>query len=410
MQPAPRTTYGAVLRLREFRAVLVAWLLSMLGTVVAHVALAVLVFERTGSALLSALAFSIGWLPHLFVGTLLSGLVDRVRPRRLLVTCELLCAGVVAAMLTPGLPVAALLGLVVLQGCIAPLFMATRAATLPELLPGDTYVLGRSLLSLVAQGSQLVGYAVGGVLLAFVEPTTALALDAGSFLLSALVLRRGMEDRPPTRTAEGGLARESLGALGELLRTPRLRWLLLLGWLPPMVGVVPEAVAVPYADGEGWGPSGAGVLFASVAAGVIVGELVVARALRPAGRLAVLPPLALWVFAPMLLFVVEPSLPVAAGLLVLSGLGWGHTVGQGQAVLAALPDHLRGRGLAVASSGAMLSQALGFTAGGAAADLLDPPVVVALAGVVGLAATGAVLVALRGAGGLSGLAAPGRTG
>lgn len=398
---AARTTYRDVLAQREFAAVLGAWLLSMLGTVVAHVALAVLVFQRTGSALLSALAFSAGWLPHLVVGTLLSGLVDRVRPRRLLVQCELLAAAVVGLMVVPGLPLGALFALVLLQGCITPVFMATRAATLPELLPGDHYVLGRSLLNVVSQGGQLVGYALGGLLVAAVTPRGALALDAASFLLSAAVLRLGMRERAPVvAAAAGGLARDSLDGLRRLWAVPRVRALLLLGWVPPMLGVVPEAVAVPYAAALDAGAAGAGVLLASVAAGVLVGELVVARLLRPAARLRVMGPLALAVFLPLLLFAARPSLPAAAVLLLLSGLGWGHGIAQSQALLAALPTGLRGRGLAVAGSGVMLTQALGFTLGGALADLLAPHTAVVLGGAAGLVLTAGILLALRRAGGL----------
>lgn len=408
---APRTTYREVLAQREFSAVLVAWLVSMVGTVVTHVALALLVFERTGSAFLSALAFSIGWLPHLVVGTLLSGLVDRVRPRRLLVGCDLASAGVVGLMVLPGLPVPALLGLVLVQGCVTPVFMATRAATLPDLLPGDSYVLGRSLLNVVAQGSQLVGYAVGGLLVAAVSARGALALDAASFLVSALVLRVGMADRPPVRAEGGGLARDSLDGLRRLWRLPRVRALLLLGWLPPMLGVVPEAVVVPYAAAQGAGATAAGLLLAAVASGVLVGDLGVARLLRPEQRLRVLAPLALWVFVPLLAFAVEPALGVAAVLLALSGLGWGHGIAQSQALLAALPAELRGRGLALATSGVMLTQALGFALGGALADVVAPEQVVVLAGAAGLLVTGLLLTALRRAGGVSGLvepAAPGR--
>ncbi|MDQ1714166.1 MAG: hypothetical protein QOC60_111, partial [Frankiaceae bacterium] len=50
-----RTTYREVLAHREFTAVLVAWSVSMLGNVMAHVALSFLVFSRSGSPLLAAI-------------------------------------------------------------------------------------------------------------------------------------------------------------------------------------------------------------------------------------------------------------------------------------------------------------------------------------------------------------------
>lgn len=394
--PERRTTYREVLARREFSAVLVAWLVSMLGNVMSHVALSYLVFSRSGSPLLASVAFSIGWVPHLFVGTLLAGLPDRVPPRRLMVGCDLACAAVVALLVVPGLPLAALFGLVLVQGCITPVFSAARSATLPDLLPGDTYVVGRALLSLVAQGSQLVGYALGALLLAVVAPTTALLVDAASFLVSALVLQLGTREAPvAARTATTSMARESLAGVRAVLAHPRLRTLLLLEWLPPMWGVVPEAVAVPYSAAQGAGPSGAGVLLGAVAAGVIAGEVVVARGLRPSTRLRALPALVLWISVPPLLFVLRPSVPVAAVLLLLSGVGWAYGLPRSALMLAALPEALRTRGLSLASSGAMLTQALGFAIGGAVAEVLAPHDVVALGGVVGLLTSAGLLLALR---------------
>lgn len=394
--PERRTTYREVLAHREFTAVLVAWLVSMLGNVVSHVALSFLVFSRTRSPLLAALAFSIGWLPHLLVGTLLSGLPDRVPARRLMVSCELASAVVVGLMVVPGLPVAALLGLVLLEGCITPVFMAARGATLPDLLPGDHYVVGRALLGLVAQGSQIVGYALGAALLAVVAPTTALALDAASFAVSALVLRLGTPARPAARAGgDASLAGASLSGLAALFRHRRVRALLLLGWLAPMVGVVPESVAVPLSAAQHRGGSGASVLLVCVAAGVIGGELLVARLLRPTARVRAMPWLALTMFVPLLAFVARPPLPVAGALLVVSGVGWAHGLAQSQLFLHALPTELRARGLTVAGSGAMLTQALGFVAGGAAAELLAPTDVVAVGGALGLVVVPALLLAVR---------------
>ena len=322
-----RTTYRAVLAHREFSAFLLAWLVSMLGNVMSHVALSFIVFQRTGSTFLAALAFSIGWVPHLFVGTLLSGLPDRVPPRQLMVGCELVSAVLVGLLVVPGLPVPGLLLLVVLQGCVSPVFAGARNATLPDLLPGDHYVVGKALLSLVAQSSMLVGYALGAVLLGVLAPTTVLLLDAASFLVSALVLRFGTREQPPHRAKQSSgpsLTRDSWDGLRTLYADRRVRSLLLLGWLPPMLGVIPEALAVPYAAAQGTGASGAGALLASVAAGVIVGELMVARVLRPSTRVRWMGPLALGISVPALLFSLEPPLPVAAALLVLSGIGWAY--------------------------------------------------------------------------------------
>lgn len=69
--PRPRAGgYRAVFAVREFRAVFAAHLLSLLGVVVSELALTVLVYDLTGSPLLSALTFALGFLPYIVGGTL----------------------------------------------------------------------------------------------------------------------------------------------------------------------------------------------------------------------------------------------------------------------------------------------------------------------------------------------------
>ena len=87
-----RTLFGNA----EFSALFAAHVISLLGDVIAAVALTVLVYERTGSPALAALTFSLAFLPYLFAGVLLSALVDRLPARGVLVGCDLLSALIVA--------------------------------------------------------------------------------------------------------------------------------------------------------------------------------------------------------------------------------------------------------------------------------------------------------------------------
>ena len=114
----------------EFRALFGAFVVSMLGYVVAGLALTVLVYRQTNSALLSALTFTMTFVPYLFGGALLSGLVDRVPPRRLLVVLRPGRRGLVAVMVLPGMPVPALFALLFALSLLTPLVRrhARRAA------------------------------------------------------------------------------------------------------------------------------------------------------------------------------------------------------------------------------------------------------------------------------------------
>src|SRR4051794_36553662 len=102
-------TYRDVLRHREMPAVLVSHGVSLTGSVAAEVALSVLVYRRTASPLLSALTLACAFVPQAFSAIALSGIVDRVPPRRLLIACDLLCALLVGAMTFEGTPTAVLL-------------------------------------------------------------------------------------------------------------------------------------------------------------------------------------------------------------------------------------------------------------------------------------------------------------
>jgi hypothetical protein len=388
----PRSGYRAVLAVGEFRVMFAAHVISMLGDVVAAIALAVLVYQQTSSPLLSSLTFALGFLPYLLGGTLLSSIADRFPARPALVCCNLASAALAALMAIPGMPVPALLALLVPLGTIAPVFEGSRAASLPEVLgDGDGYVLGRSLLRMVAQGTQVGGFAVGGALLAVVTPRAALLGDAASFLVSAALLRLGTRKRPAPLAAagpargRGRIARDSLAGLGLVLGAPRVRPLLLLRWLPPAFAVAPEALAVPYAAGMGKGTVAAGLLLSAGPVGTIAGEILAGVLLDRAWRDRLLLPLAAAAFVPLLGYAARPALGLALVLLLLAGAGSAYTLGLDQRLLDATPRPLLGRAMSVSSAGLMLTQGLGFAAAGAAAQALSAPAVITAAGIAGLA-------------------------
>jgi MFS family permease len=194
---APPTGYTAVVAVREFRAVFAAHALSLLGLIVSEISLSVLVYDLTGSPLMSALTFALGFLPYVIGGTLLAGIADRFPARRVLVSCDLLCAGCVALMTVPGAHIGVLLALRCGVAVVSPVFQGTRLATLADILgDGDLFVLGRSLLRIVSQSALLVGFGLGGLLLIVVSPRHALLITVGTFCASALLLRFGTRRRP----------------------------------------------------------------------------------------------------------------------------------------------------------------------------------------------------------------------
>ncbi|WXA88853.1 hypothetical protein LVJ94_21570 [Pendulispora rubella] len=179
------------------------------------------------------------------------------------------------------------------------------------------------------------------------------------------------------------------------LRTPELRALLLLGWLLPVLCVVPEALAVPYArqmNGTGWD---VGVLLAALPAGSVVGELWAGRALGERARVAAILPLGLMQLVPLLVYAMAPVVPIAAVALFVSGLGAGHRLGLDQRVLELTDPQTRGPVLATATAGLMLAQGAAFAVAGALGDGFTPHGVVAGSAVAGIPCALLLMVASR---------------
>ncbi|MFE0104828.1 MFS transporter [Streptomyces sp. NPDC059009] len=382
--PAEPTGYTRVFAVREFRAVFAAHALSLLGVIVSEIALTVLVYGLTGSPLLGALTFALGMLPYLVGGTLLSGIADRYPPRRVLVVCDVLCAGCAGLMALPATPVAGLLALRCLIAVVSPVFNGTRMATLTDVLgDGDLFVLGRSLLRIVSQSSVLVGFGLGGVLLTLVTPRGALVITVCTFAASALLLRYGTKRRPARGDTGAALVRYSLGGARQVLGNRRVRALLLLFWVPPMFMVAPEALAAPYADQIGIGVTGVGLLMCALPVGTIAGELYAGSALSTAARSRIVLPLAAVTLLPLVAYALTPGLGPALVALVAAGAGSAYTLGLDRWFVDAVPEELRGRAMTVHTAGLMTVQGIGMALAGLAAEFFAVGTVVAGAGVLG---------------------------
>ncbi|MCF6469133.1 MFS transporter, partial [Nonomuraea sp. MG754425] len=244
-------TFGEVFAVKEFRVLFAGFVLLIGGDVIKMLALSVLVYARTGSPGLSAAAYMAGWLPFIVGGLFLLSLADRLPARALMVAGELVRAVTCLLLAYAGLPIWAMLALVLVTGLLSPVFMAARAAMLPEVLPGDAYVLGRSVLNVASASAQIAGLSVGGAALAVASPAGALAVTAGLSLAGALVLRFGLPRRPARGGARRGAVRETLRVNRRLLTDGRVRGLLLAGWLPCVCLAGAEAMVVPYLGGGG---------------------------------------------------------------------------------------------------------------------------------------------------------------
>ena len=396
--PAPRTTYRSVFAVGQFRVLCASMFLYVLGFEFEILGLSVVVYAQTSSAFLAALAFAMGFGPQAIGGALFTSLADRLPPRAVITGGMLLRAvpGVLIG-LAPGLPVAAMLVLVALAAMIAPVFSAAVSRMLPDVLDGDRYVLGRSVLSLTAAGTQIVGLGLGGAVLAVLSGRWLL-LSAGCALVLSAFARLGLRPPParvpadaapagPARSATRGAVRATLAGNAELLANRRVRMLLLAQWLPGMFAAGAESLIVPYTESLGHPAAAASPLLAAVPAGMLAGDVAIGRFCRPATRRRLVFPLALLTGAPLLALILHPPWLVVAVALFGSGFGFGYQLGIQQAFLDSLPEGLRGQGFGLLSTGLMGGQGVTPPLAGAVAAVAGPAAAMAATGAATVLAT-----------------------
>ena len=390
-----RARWGDVFGHAEFRPLFAAGILSIIGDQLARLALSVLVFDRTKSAGLTALTYALTYIPDLVFGPLLAGTADRYPRRRVMIVCDLARAGLVAVMAVNGLPLMVVAALLVAVQAFGSPFNAARAATLPVVLPGDSYVLGKAANDTVAQFSQVLGFGTGGLLVATIGVSGGLLIDAGTFLASAALLAFGIRTRPAPVLVDGAAVRhgwwQDLAAGTRLVtRNPRLRSLVALAGIAGFYITV-EGLAVPYSAELGGGTRAAGLLFAASPAGAFAGMLLITR-WSPQTRLRLLGPLAVLACLPLTLCATQPGLAVTLVLWTLSGAASAYHLPASAAFVQAVPDQRRGQAFGVANTVLRGSQGAGVLLAGALADSTSPSTAVAVAGAVGtVAATAAGL-------------------
>lgn len=389
--------------------------MSVAGDQLARVALTVLVYDRTRSALLAAVTFVASVVPAFLGGLALAGLADRFSRRGVMIGADVLRCVLVLVMALPGMPLALLVVLLAIVTLAGAPFTAARAAIYPDLLEGELYVTGNAVAVVTNQFAQVVGFAAGGAAVALLGTRTSLAVDAATFAVSAVIVGGWVRVRPArapkapapgvpasvapasAAPASGAAASGQRGGGGFAAATravfgdPWLRLPMLFGWLAAFYNA-PEGVAAPLARGLGGGAGTVGVILAAQVLGEAAGMLAFGRLVRPAVRLRWMGPLAVAACGVLLLVAVAPGLAAVLAVLAASGAFGAYQIAANAAFVSAVPAERRARSFGLAQGGINLGQGIVMILAGAAAQRLAPTVVVAIAGGAG-AACAAVIAA-----------------
>ncbi|RKT09677.1 putative MFS family arabinose efflux permease [Streptomyces sp. 1114.5] len=391
-------TYQELFHTREFTPLFLASAGQNAAQTVGGLALGILVFERTDSALLSSLAMFGPALAQLLGAVTVLSAADRLPPRAAMTGLALLFGAGTALQAVPGLPLGVLFAVLLGLGLAGSVGGGVRYGLLNEVLAGGGYLLGRSVLNVSVGVLQICGFAAGGALVAALSARGTLLLAAGLHLLAALVARYGLSARPPRGAGRASVA-ETWRTNARLWSSAPRRYVYLALWVPNGLIVGVESLYVPYAPGD------AGLLFAAGALGMLAGDVVAGRFLPAHRRHRPAVPLCVLLAAPYLLFAFRPALPLALALVALATFGYASGLLLQDRLIALTPDGLSGQALGLHSCGMLAMQGIGAAAAGAVAELTSPATGMAATAGASLAATLLLAPGLRGAG-----AAVGRTG
>jgi MFS family permease len=392
-----KTTFREIFAVPEFRALWLAQILSVAGDQLARVALTVLVYDRTRSALLAAVTFAASLVPTFVGGVTLAGLADRFPRREVMIACDVIRAVLVIIMALPGMPLAALVVLLFAVTMAGAPFTSARAAVYPDVLAGDRYVLGTAVTLTTLQFAQVIGFAAGGAVVGFFGVRVSLVADAATFAGSALIIRAWVNTRPAARAAQDRRTpiADALAGARLVFASPALRGPMLFGWLAAFYNA-PEGVAAPLARTLGGGLAvRVGVILAAEALGSAAGSVVFSRLIDPPVRLRLMGPLAIGACALLVLFALHPMLPLALLILTASGVCACFQLAANAAFVSAAPQAQRGQAFGLAAAGMSLGQGTAMILAGAAAQRFSPAVVIAASGALGAVAATAITVNWR---------------
>src|SRR5436190_10317990 len=325
---APTSSSGALapLRVAGFKVLAGGYSINELGNWLGDIALAVLVFDKTGSPLATALLFvGTRFVPAL-VSPLLVTRVEALRPRLslpLLYGADAVVFALLALIASRHFSLALVVALGAVDGTLALAARAlTRSTSATLLEPVGLLRRGNAIFNIGFTAAGALGPAIAGLVVAHAGVSAALWADAASFALVALMFA-GARALPAGEHAEGGWTRR-LSQAFEYVRSRRL----LLGILVAQAlasiffyAVVP--IEVVYAKQTlAAGDSGYGWLLAAWGAGMILGGVLFALAQRVQIQI-VLAAGTLAIGAAYLGLAAAPSLAVACLISVVGGVGNG---------------------------------------------------------------------------------------
>ncbi|MFK4111597.1 MFS transporter [Streptomyces sp. NPDC002176] len=384
-EASPSTGTGLGKRsLRPLAGVLTAMAVSLTGTRVSAVALPWFILVTTGSATRTGLVAFCEMAPYVAVKAFTGPLVDQAGPRTVSWTTDLVSA--VAAAAIPLFHALHLLSFPLLLALVAVIGAArgpgdlAKEVMVPEAAERGGVPLERAvgLSGVIERLAATVGPAVGGSLVALLDPLTCVAVNAGCFALGSLVIAVAFPRRV-ARPAEAAARRAGESGAGywqrfgegfTFLRTePLLLTAIVMVAVTNLLDAAFNTVLRPvWARESGHGPAALGLTGSVTGAAAVVGSLIAAVLAHRLRRRAVVLIGFLLAGAPrFLILAVDVRLGVVLAVMAVSGFGAGFlNPVLGAVLVERVPRRMLGRVNALGDSLAWAGIPLGGLVAGAA--------------------------------------------
>ena len=395
----PKARLTDPLRKPQFRRLAASYGVNEMGDWMGIVALSVLVFDRTGSAMATAALFlGTRFLPAL-IAPILVARVEQPPPRFALpvIYCgEAAAFGALALFAGDNFLIVGVVVLATVDGALALAGRAlTRAVVAALLEPTGELRAGNAVLNIAFTASAAIGPAIAGLVVAGFGVQTALLLDAASFYAIAWIL---LTAGPlPQAEPDPGRVRDRVRAgIAYIREMATLRRLLIAQGAAFVFFAAVIPIEVIYSKQTlGAGDSGYGLLLASWGVGMVFGSVVFARVRRtPLPALLFFSTLAVGVG--YLGLAAAPTLAFACGASVIGGAGNGvQWVSAISAVQELTVAGMQARVMSVLESIGAAMPGLGYLLGGVIASAVSPRATFLVAG-IGVFAIVAVATPLMG--------------
>jgi MFS family permease len=293
-----------VLRHRNYRLIWLGLMLSFIGSFMQNAALlwhvSLLVPPDQKGLALGAVGLS--RVVPIFIFSMISGVVADAGDRRRLMLVTQSCSALVAI----GLAVVAfsrvtalwpIYALAALGSAVGAFDLPARQSLVPSLVPRDELPNAISLNTIMQQAAQVLGPALGGIVIASTSVGWAYVINAVSFLavIVALLLMRGVPVRPPESTSNDNVSwGAALEGLRFVFRSPLIRSTMLLDFFATFFSSATALLPIFAQDVLQVGATGYGWLYAAPATGATLMSVVMVFLTRRIERRG---PVLLWAVA-----------------------------------------------------------------------------------------------------------------